>query len=583
MPVAPVVTTATTVLPAGFSPVPAPRKRNALKAKKQLEQSLLANVDGTGSRQIVADGRTVANAHAASLHFSNNHNNNSNSSSSSLSVARCRANDHHHVVDQGSPPLRGLSERLLEEAQSMPNCYQFVQQTDTRESKGNIPACPAHQTSDIRLQFEIACAALHGVRADLANSLASAEDACIVAGGQSSTDDALPAGPFDTKAYGKCKRPPPPPTHNVRHRQAKCSEISISSPAASTVANPVVVLSTAHSIGYIGESAKLQRYRFAHSSASRRSSSLEFTPVEEDSRIVVPMVRPTSKSKRNAAFEILNGFGQGSRIADEQSTNSCGSSSVFDASPPPHLSVRSVRHVVDKLIKQVESQIPRFRRSGGASRPTWAPPTQLDPDLVETRRQAEMWTTDHTLCCDLMTGSVDDESRRNVDACTQTSPLSLSCSSSFSWRSDTDSILANGSPMMTTTTTTTATTTTTTATTALSSSSSSAFAFSYSASASSSSCHSLSSVSDVADQKIATPSATAALLPSESDRSSNGATKRLSSQQAFEEALRLLLVAAADDRFDDPKLAEILNVIREPTTKPPNRPKPAATGQQRCQ
>ncbi|XP_003378330.1 conserved hypothetical protein [Trichinella spiralis] len=165
--VAPVVTTATTVLPAGFSPVPAPRKRNALKAKKQLEQSLLANVDGTGSRQIVADGRTVANAHAASLHFSNNHNNNSNSSSSSLSVARCRANDHHHVVDQGSPPLRGLSERLLEEAQSMPNCYQFVQQTDTRESKGNIPACPAHQTSDIRLQFEIACAALHGVRADL--------------------------------------------------------------------------------------------------------------------------------------------------------------------------------------------------------------------------------------------------------------------------------------------------------------------------------------------------------------------------------------------------------------------------------
>ncbi|KRY37513.1 Rho GTPase-activating protein 7 [Trichinella spiralis] len=606
MQVAPVVTTATTVLPAGFSPVPAPRKRNALKAKKQLEQSLLANVDGTGSRQIVADGRTVANAHAASLHFSNNHNNNSNSSSSSLSVARCRANDHHHVVDQGSPPLRGLSERLLEEAQSMPNCYQFVQQTDTRESKGNIPACPAHQTSDIRLQFEIACAALHGVRADLANSLASAEDACIVAGGQSSTDDALPAGPFDTKAHGKCKRPPPPPTHNVRHRQAKCSEISISSPAASTVANPVVVLSTAHSIGYIGESAKLQRYRFAHSSASRRSSSLEFTPVEEDSRIVVPMVRPTSKSKRNAALEILNGFGQGSRIADEQSTNSCGSSSVFDASPPPHLSVRSVRHVVDKLIKQVESQIPRFRRSGGASRPTWAPPTQLDPDLVETRRQAEMWTTDHTLCCDLMTGSVDDESRRNVDACTQTSPLSLSCSSSFSWRSETDSILANGmsgelsnngfladneisgpnsegSPMMTTTTTTTATTTTTTATTALSSSSSSAFAFSYSASASSSSCHSLSSVSDVADQKIATPSATAALLPSESDRSSNGATKRLSSQQAFEEALRLLLVAAADDRFDDPKLAEILNVIREPTTKPPNRPKPAATGQQRCQ
>ncbi|XP_003378328.1 conserved hypothetical protein [Trichinella spiralis] len=246
--------------------------------------------------------------------------------------------------------------------------------------------------------------------------------------------------------------------------------------------------------------------------------------------------------------EILNGFGQGSRIADEQSTNSCGSSSVFDASPPPHLSVRSVRHVVDKLIKQVESQIPRFRRSGGASRPTWAPPTQLDPDLVETRRQAEMWTTDHTLCCDLMTGSVDDESRRNVDACTQTSPLSLSCSSSFSWRSETDSILANGMSGEL---------------------SNNGFLADNEISGPNS--------EDVADQKIATPSATAALLPSESDRSSNGATKRLSSQQAFEEALRLLLVAAADDRFDDPKLAEILNVIREPTTKPPNRPKPAAT------
>ncbi|OUC39552.1 hypothetical protein D917_04756 [Trichinella nativa] len=253
-------------------------------------------------------------------------------------------------------------------------------------------------------------------------------------------------------------------------------------------------------------------------------------------------------------MEILNGFSQGSQIADEQSTNSCGSSSVFDASPPPHLSVRSVRHVVDKLIKQVESQIPRFRRSSGASRPTWAPPTQLDPDLVETRRQAEMWTADHTLCCDLMTGSVDDESRRNVDACTQTSPLSLSCSSSFSWRSETDSIMANGMSGEL---------------------SNNGFLADNEISGPNS--------EDVADQKFATPSATAALLPSESDRSSNGATKRLSSQQAFEEALRLLLVAAADDRFDDPKLAEILNVIREPTTKPPNRPKPAATGQQRCQ
>ncbi|KRZ75853.1 Rho GTPase-activating protein 7 [Trichinella papuae] len=608
--VAPVVTTATTVLPAGFSPVPAPRKRNALKVKKQLEQrSQLANVDGTGSRLTVADGRMVTNAQAASLRFSNNHN---------LSAARCAANDHHHddgvnepdVVDQGSPPLRGLSERLLEEAQSMPNCYQLVQQTDIDQSKRNLLACPAHQASDIRLQFEIACAALHGVRADLANSLASAEEAWI-ADGQSSTDDALPDGPFDSKAFGKCKRPPPPPppqppTQIIRHRQAKSSEISISSTTASTVANPAVVLSAAHSIGYISESAKLQRYRFAHSSASKRSSSLEFTPVEEDSRILVPMVRPTSKSKRSAALEILNGFGQGSQVAEEQS-NSCGSSSLYDASPPPNLSVRSVRHVVDKLIKQVESQIPRFRRSGGASRPAWAPSTQLDPDLVENRRSAEIWTVDHTLCCDnvdLMTSSVD-ESRRNVDACTQTSPLSLSCSSSFSWRSETDSIMANGlsgelsnngfladneisgpnsegSPMMTTTTAAAAATTTTT--TALSSSSLSAFAFSYSSSSSSSSCRSLSSVSDVADQKFATPSATAALLPLESDRSSNGATKRLSSQQAFEEALRLLLVAAADDRFDDPKLAEILSVIREPNTNLQNRPRPAATtGQQRCQ
>ncbi|KRZ13724.1 Rho GTPase-activating protein 7 [Trichinella zimbabwensis] len=617
--VAPVVTTATTVLPAGFSPVPAPRKRNALKVKKQLEQrSQLANVDGTGSRLTVADGRMVTNAQAASLRFSNNHN---------LSAARCAANDHHHddgvnepdVVDQGSPPLRGLSERLLEEAQSMPNCYQLVQQTDIEQSKRNLLACPAHQASDIRLQFEIACAALHGVRADLANSLASAEEAWI-ADGQSSTDDALPDGPFDSKAFGKCKRPPPPPpppqppTQIIRHRQAKSSEISISSTTASTVANPAVVLSAAHSIGYISESAKLQRYRFAHSSPSKRSSSLEFTPVEEDSRILlVPMVRPTSKPKRSAALEILNGFGQGSQVAEEHS-NSCGSSSLYDASPPPNLSVRSVRHVVDKLIKQVESQIPRFRRSGGASRPAWAPSTQLDPDLVENRRSAEIWTVDHTLCCDnvdLMTSSVD-ESRRNVDACTQTSPLSLSCSSSFSWRSETDSIMANGlsgelsnngfladneisgpnsegSPMMTTTTAAAAaaaaTTTTTTTTTALSSSSLSAFAFSYSSSSSSSSsCRSLSSVSDVADQKFATPSATAALLPLESDRSSNGATKRLSSQQAFEEALRLLLVAAADDRFDDPKLAEILSVIREPNTNFQNRPRPAATtGQQRCQ
>ncbi|KRX97859.1 Rho GTPase-activating protein 7 [Trichinella pseudospiralis] len=619
MQVAPVVTTATTVLPAGFSPVPAPRKRNALKVKKQLEQSQLANVDSTGSRLTVTDCRTVTNAQAASLQVSNNR---------SLSKACCASNDHLNddvnepdVVDQGSPPLRGLSERLLEEAHSMSNCYQLVQQTDAEQSKRNLLACPAQQATDIRLQFEIACAALHGVRADLANSLASAEDAWV-AGGQSSTNDALLDGPFDSKAFGKCKRPPPPPstppTQIIRHRQAKSSEISISSTTASTVANPAVVLSAAHSIGYISESAKLQRYRFAHTSASKRSSSLEFTPVEEDSRILVPMVRPTSKPKRNAALEISNGFGQvGSQVAEEQS-NSCGSSSLYDASPPPSLSVRSVRHVVDKLIKQVESQIPRFRRSVGASRPAWAPSTHLDPDLVENRRPAEIWTADHALCCDgvdLMMTSGVDESRRNVDACTQTSPLSLSCSSSFSWRSETDSIMANGelsnngfladneisgpnsegSPMMTTTTAvagaaaTTTTTTTTIATTALSSSSlSSAFAYSYSysyssSSSSSSSCRSLSSVSDVADQKFATPSAAATLLPLESDRSSNGATKRLSSQQAFEEALRLLLVAAADDRFDDPKLAEILNVIREPNTNLQNRPRPAATGQQRCQ
>ncbi|KAL1227511.1 Rho GTPase-activating protein [Trichinella pseudospiralis] len=556
MPVAPVVTTATTVLPAGFSPVPAPRKRNALKVKKQLEQSQLANVDSTGSRLTVTDCRTATNAQAASLQVSNNR---------SLSKACCASNDHLNddvnepdVVDQGSPPLRGLSERLLEEAHSMSNCYQLVQQTDAEQSKRNLLACPAQQATDIRLQFEIACAALHGVRADLANSLASAEDAWV-AGGQSSTNDALLDGPFDSKAFGKCKRPPPPPpstppTQIIRHRQAKSSEISISSTTASTVANPAVVLSAAHSIGYISESAKLQRYRFAHTSASKRSSSLEFTPVEEDSRILVPMVRPTSKPKRNAALEISNGFGQvGSQVAEEQS-NSCGSSSLYDASPPPSLSVRSVRHVVDKLIKQVESQIPRFRRSVGASRPAWAPSTHLDPDLVENRRPAEIWTADHTLCCDgvdLMMTSGVDESRRNVDACTQTSPLSLSCSSSFSWRSETDSIMANGEL------------------------SNNGFLADNEISGPNS--------EDVADQKFATPSAAATLLPLESDRSSNGATKRLSSQQAFEEALRLLLVAAADDRFDDPKLAEILNVIREPNTNLQNRPRPAATGQQRCQ
>ncbi|OUC39559.1 hypothetical protein D917_04754 [Trichinella nativa] len=67
--VAPVVTTATTVLPAGFSPVPAPRKRNALKAKKQLEQSQLANVDGAGSRQIVADGPTTTTTLLTKVHL----------------------------------------------------------------------------------------------------------------------------------------------------------------------------------------------------------------------------------------------------------------------------------------------------------------------------------------------------------------------------------------------------------------------------------------------------------------------------------------------------------------------------------
>ncbi|KFD68907.1 hypothetical protein M514_08264 [Trichuris suis] len=445
-----------------------------------------------------------------------------------------------HANDERPLELQALSAILLYEAQSLPNCY------FSSDSLGSSPT--SANSSSIRMEFEIACAALHLMRTNLARS------------GHSAEDELSSASVLSEKSYtNKCAS-----TRQQGYRRLRKKSFSQTGPLTDlgtlddkywlqqtmpwcTRRQSPTEMSTGPICASFGA--------FEHLRCDPLSLSFIDDGDDEEEQPGKAQLRHISDDI--AKLQLLLG---------QPSDN--GSSAKIPTTPKSPLSLRSVRGVVDRLIKQVELQIPRSKKVTA----NW---NGLEDKTV----------------------LASEPEKALEDACTQTSPLSMSCSSSFSWRSErafptgaqkenfTSKEESKEGPS--------------------SSSSSSVYSFSSASDAPNVLTNSFNQLAD-GGQSVKWPltsrcqqsSVRRKSFLSDSSSSNDCATKnpsanqnasyhlradeksqfgaKLNSQAAFEEGLRLLLLASASG-FDDPKFADILSAI-EPFAADLDLDRPIADG-----
>uniref|UniRef100_A0A5S6QTK0 Rho-GAP domain-containing protein n=1 Tax=Trichuris muris TaxID=70415 RepID=A0A5S6QTK0_TRIMR len=439
--------------------------------------------------------------------------------------------------------LHALSAILLYEAQSLPNCY-FSSDDDSPCS------FPSASSSNIRMEFEIACAALHLMRTNLEPSGHKAEDTVVV------------ASPISGRRLGKKCLPTQREIGGYHVRKKSFTQT-----------NSLIDVSPLDDGYWLQETMPWCTREHASTEVPNGSICASFAALEDLRCDPLSLgsieggddcEQPSKAQLRHisddiAKLQLLVG-------SDQSVDKGCGAKVPTNSKSP--LSLRSVRGVVDRLIKQVELQIPRSKK-----------PTANWNGIEDTDK--------------VPAGSEPEKALE--DACTQTSPLSMSCSSSFSWRSET--AFPNGERKERRSKGGTSSSSSSSVY-SLSSASNGpnvlANSFNHSADGelpakwpltsrcqqlsvrrksflSVSSTSSSSSSNDRATKNASTNQNAAHQLRSDEE---NQIGAKLNSQEAFEEGLRLLLLASASG-FDDPKFADILSAI-EPFAADLDLDRPAA-------